>query len=226
MERMEALQGGYFNPRSPRGERRCDTASKIGVGISIHAPREGSDVAEVRHGHWVFISIHAPREGSDANIRADLAAGLDFNPRSPRGERLSITNPKTLNLFISIHAPREGSDVSCMLPHFGFVISIHAPREGSDIGGSNILRWDEGFQSTLPARGATAGMSFQFHDVVFQSTLPARGATMAADGSIIIDTISIHAPREGSDSRRQRQSCRLADFNPRSPRGERRERSS
>ena len=33
--------------------------------ISIHAPREGSDVTEVLNGEYELISIHAPREGSD-----------------------------------------------------------------------------------------------------------------------------------------------------------------
>ena len=33
--------------------------------ISIHAPREGSDICEESADQQVFISIHAPREGSD-----------------------------------------------------------------------------------------------------------------------------------------------------------------
>ena len=44
---------------------------------------------------------------------------------------------------------------------------------------------------------------------------------MAADGSIIIDTISIHAPREGSDQAALSVDPGKIDFNPRSPRGER-----
>ena len=58
---------------------------------------------------------------------------------------------------ISIHAPREGGRLK-FLPqeYFVEIISIHAPREGGD--------WDfcayktslVEFQSTPPARGATA----------------------------------------------------------------------
>ena len=60
---------GYFYPRSPRGERR-GRKRKRGPGrwISIHAPREGSDLASRNHVVLILISIHAPREGSDARI--------------------------------------------------------------------------------------------------------------------------------------------------------------
>ena len=33
------------------------------------------------------ISIHAPREGSDINLRRYMMKDLNFYPRSPRGER-------------------------------------------------------------------------------------------------------------------------------------------
>ncbi len=58
--------GGYFYPRSPRGERRYGNEQiNVVLGISIHAPREGSDD---EYKAWLLnpeISIHAPREGSD-----------------------------------------------------------------------------------------------------------------------------------------------------------------
>ena len=78
------------------------------------------------------------------------------------------------------------------------------------------------FQSTLPARGATAAAISPISQSSFQSTLPARGATIlrTRNGIAIIyfnprsprgerhilheiratvRDISIHAPREGSD---------------------------
>ena len=57
-----------FNPRSPRRERRCTAFAAFDFwAISIHAPREGSDIAaSVGLGEPLSISIHAPREGSDA----------------------------------------------------------------------------------------------------------------------------------------------------------------
>ena len=56
---------------------------------------------------------------------------------------------------------------------------------------------------------------------VFQSTLPVWGATHRASLVGVHDAISIHAPRVGSDSSWATQSPCRADFNPRSPCGER-----
>ena len=105
-------------------------------------------------------------------------------------------------LFISIHAPREGSDAEEGSGHrVSVAISIHAPREGSDDFIIGIATGDWSFQSTLPARG---------------STNRTRRRIQSLD-------ISIHAPREGSDVRPDFDPHLHGYFNPRSPRGERRE---
>ena len=81
----------HFNPRSPRGERRCGSrAGRSAPGISIHAPREGSDLFGQIGLGIVHISIHAPREGSDGVHALAGVSPVDFNPRSPRGERLDV----------------------------------------------------------------------------------------------------------------------------------------
>ena len=58
------------------------------------------------------------------------------------------------------------------------------------------------FQSTPPARGATQayGTTWGFLNT-FQSTPPARGATLSIYDGDQRQLISIHAPREGGDSR-------------------------
>ena len=78
------------------------------------------------------------------------------------------------------------------------------------------------FQSTLPARGATVkqAMVLAYSDE-FQSTLPARGATHLPLLAPPAWNISIHAPRTGSDARQPGHSGGLRYFNPRSPHGER-----
>ena len=100
-----------FYPRSPRGERpRPPDFRARYLRISIHAPREGSDMFVAVTGWFTFpISIHAPREGSDVIPLLFLRC-----------------------VAISIHAPREGSDVHSLGFLGGVCISIHAPREGSD----------------------------------------------------------------------------------------------
>ena len=78
----------YFNPRSPHGERLKEFyAEDKGDGISIHAPRTGSDRVGVAPQVHVHISIHAPRTGSDTVLVVSHRGGLNFNPRSPHGER-------------------------------------------------------------------------------------------------------------------------------------------
>ena len=79
-----------FNPRSPWGERRrTTTGSCKPMIISIHAPRGGSDPRSSWR-RWLAprISIHAPRGGSDYRQPYSLLSSKHFNPRSPWGERL------------------------------------------------------------------------------------------------------------------------------------------
>ena len=79
-------------------------------------------------------------------------------------------------------------------------ISIHAPREGSDgalnLGAVSIRV----FLSTLPARGATEEAAELAQAALFLSTLPAGGATYGPCCLRKAREISIHAPREGSDT--------------------------
>ena len=146
--------------------------------ISIHAPREGGDLLErTDDTPTITISIHAPREGGDIPKNSGKTIEFNFNPRPPRGGRLRDGLHRRCRRNISIHAPREGGDRqggAAAPPHR--VISIHAPREGGDDLVQELQNDEFVFQSTPPARGATAG----------QRVPPAQG-----------QTISIHAPREG-----------------------------
>ena len=167
-----------FNPRSPHGERpHAVYLPKKGIGISIHAPRTGSDVgADPGRDGQHRISIHAPRTGSDL-LR------LQKNARST----------------ISIHAPRTGSDV--VRPHWRFQhdISIHAPRTGSDCFWRNGGRRRGDFNPRSPHGERLAGVTTPSSPLPFQSTLPARGATPPKPRRCARTDISIHAPRTGSD---------------------------
>ena len=102
----------HFNPRSPHGERLqspenlCPSAQFQSTlpargatylsrswlnepyGISIHAPRTGSDGNVTPYKQTSDISIHAPRTGSDKRNGKGVEMGKNnFNPRSPHGER-------------------------------------------------------------------------------------------------------------------------------------------
>ena len=146
---------------------------------------------------------------------------LDFNPRSPHGERRLELLELLHHLLISIHAPRTGSD---------------AKQRGRGIPGLP-------FQSTLPARGATgAGLPNQpGHDISIhaprtgsdtESALcflrahisihaPRTGSDKLIDLFGLVGKISIHAPRTGSDPDCAKWRAPIKYFNPRSPHGER-----
>ena len=104
---------GYFNPRSPHGERPTEEMTDP----------DGES----------YISIHAPRTGSDPSMWTKTATSENFNPRSPHGERQHATCPLLSSLLISIHAPRTGSDGNEKQTPHPEKISIHAPRTGSDL---------------------------------------------------------------------------------------------
>ena len=124
------VSASYFNPRSPHGERHSSApANTSPPGISIHAPRTGSDESPMIQ---VMVVAH-------------------FNPRSPHGERLARRSYKGFSPDISIHAPRTGSDLPFLSDNkCHHLISIHAPRTGSDRGGAHLSAWGEYFNPRSP----------------------------------------------------------------------------
>ena len=144
------------------------------------------------------ISIHAPRTGSDESLTRLTRAGSDFNPRSPHGERLKRRV-----------RPGGTEDFNPRSPH------------GERRRTSRRCSSSSAFQSTLPARGATGEPPGEARLDLFQSTLPARGATSRTGFCCSLTSISIHAPRTGSDAGKSRAARRRRNFNPRSPHGER-----
>ena len=194
-------------------------------GISIHAPRMGSDGrldelcrdtikfqstlpgweatgSKMHHACCGNISIHAPRMGSDGRRRA--RAGT---------------------LEISIHAPRMGSDYrterACpstpvfqsTLPGWEATdkkigkrrntnISIHAPRMGSDPNAERIRPGMLEFQSTLPGWEATTrSRPSTRHRPYFNPRSPDGKRPSRLGEHHRHAFISIHAPRMGSDCR-------------------------
>jgi len=95
-------------------------------------PERGATSKEWFYRHSVQVSIHAPREGSDQarKIKDKILAG--FNPRPPRGERLtSISLAASISMFQST-PPERGATIILPLFNICAIVSIHAPREGSD----------------------------------------------------------------------------------------------
>ncbi len=169
-----------FNPRSPHGER----------------PR-----LHRRECRLLLISIHAPRTGSDATYFAMQIASDVFQSTLPaRG----ATPPDTIiiaqGIYISIHAPRTGSDirnraVNRMVADFN-PRSPHGERPDNQ-------RWQEDvryFNPRSPHGERLRTVAIPSGHFLFQSTLPARGATKRTIFKCRTLSISIHAPRTGSDA--------------------------
>ena len=78
-------------------------------------------------------------------------------------------------------------------------ISIHAPREGSDFGGFTVFPSPTNFYPRSPRGERLVAKECLDDWHRFLSTLPARGATQTQAIKSGQTSISIHAPREGSD---------------------------
>ena len=179
------------------------SSSSLQSAISIHAPRGGSDSASLImiFGPRVFQST-LPAGGATTGSRCGALTASDFNPRSPRGER-------------------QGMDDSFYCAKL--------------------------FQSTLPAGGATTPKIMRGGIRLYFNPRSPRGERLNLTNkqAKVLD-ISIHAPRGGSDRTCGQNSPRCLpfqstlpaggatrnwqaaeaqanNFNPRSPRGERRQ---
>ena len=181
----------------------------------------GSDPARAIFSAVSEISIHAPRMGSDKQKGGDLYETKNFNPRSPHGERLYYTMYRLCFQYFNPRSPHGERQQTIRHPVIRSRISIHAPRMGSDTFNKQLSRVGK-FQSTLPAWGATCVLGGGEHGQRISIHAPRMGSDLPSD--IIArapEIISIHAPRMGSDALNCFCCCLFANFNPRSPHGER-----
>jgi len=137
------------------GATSTDNGFILEPGVSIHAPRVGSDIGKNSEylDSYMFQSTLPVWGATSRPARCSLGL-IRFNPRSPCGERPTITTrPRHASRFnprspcgerpelladcqaidpVSIHAPRVGSDGQTKRQHTRSLVSIHAPRVGSD----------------------------------------------------------------------------------------------
>ena len=172
-----------FNPRPRVGGDLGIVAGVAVVGISTHAPREGSDAERgdgqeapggistlaprvgsdyraPRRGVQGLVSTHAPREGSDLRIRtASCCSTATFQPTLPaRGATPRPGAPGRWPWHFNPRSPRgerpwRRGNSPAGRPDF----NPRSPRGERPVpgltGGSTFV-----FQPTLPARGATTGL--------------------------------------------------------------------
>ena len=128
-----ALNGSSISIHAPRtGSDRIAAGQNQRGRISIHAPRTGSDASSPNTRAPYTISIHAPRTGSDLAKAGFSAEQIDFNPRSPHGERLFPDQLHTYHKAFQSTLPARGATQRSVRNRRRLRISIHAPRTGSD----------------------------------------------------------------------------------------------
>ena len=150
---------------------------------------------------WIYsnISIHAPRVGSDLINFLQFVHAINFNPRSPCGERHIISLHNWIYINFNPRSPCGERRGFCEIVIDAFDFNPRSPC------GERRYRFYHNKDCGL-----------------FQSTLPVWGATNTVSGTGFIIRISIHAPRVGSDIISCWSASGVKDFNPRSPCGERR----
>ncbi len=80
--------------------------------VSIHAPRERSDLFDTSAMLPDEVSIHAPRERSDPILAASYPATALFQSTLPVRGATWMSGSFRMTGIVSIHAPRERSDDS------------------------------------------------------------------------------------------------------------------
>ena len=213
-----------FNPRSPRGERPgCNGNQPGGACISTLAPREGSDEA-LNQGRRAVNEFQPslPARGAteDGKVIYNL---MQFQPSLPARGATIVSSVGAFVIPISTLAPREGSDFIFVLGDCPYDISTLAPREGSDYKAGPLVSQHRHFNPRSPRGERRIKAVFDVKRQKFQPSLPARGATRHLSHQLHIVLISTLAPREGSDDYPELMTFEERHFNPRSPRGERRD---
>ena len=133
---------------------------------------------------WIFLIIMRAHpasklgEGATAVTGAELCERLFQSTPPARGATAPLHHGHAA-LGISIHAPREGGDLTASRSGFSASISIHAPREGGDC----LILWTRRcrrYFNPRPPRGGRPKINrYNVYNKGFQSTPPARGATAA-----------------------------------------------
>ena len=189
-----------FNPRSPHGERPDENGNSRPKRLfQPTLPARGATFFFVRQAGFIHISTHAPRTGSDQRGSHGAGGRTVFQPTLPaRGATGLLMNNIRYKIFQPT-LPARGATTSLACYAIREHISTHAPRTGSD-----AIAYRVSSSSSISTHAPRTGSDIVTSMIAlliprFQPTLPARGATYTYD-----------APHP----------CH-ANFNPRSPHGER-----
>ena len=192
----------YFNPRSPCGERRREN-DMLSLAITI--------------------SIHALLAESDQAMANSILAAVQFQSTLSLRRATPSSVMIQLPASISIHALLAESDSTVvLLPSATTEISIHALLAESDGHAPEIHRRGHRFQSTLSLRRATTDANSRVVEGYISIHALLAESDRYRDQNHLSRGISIHALLAESDATEVSRDNTPANFNPRSPCGERR----
>ena len=195
--RMLADDRVFQSTHPSRGAAQQQRSAADVESVSIHAPLAGCDKEYERGIERLRVSIHAPLAGCDPRRGVQYAIGYGFNPRTPRGVRLTIAIGRSrMDKFQSTH-PSRGATAErlCLLGRLP--VSIHAPLAGCDPPAPTGYVHRNGFNPRTP-----------------------RGVRLKERNRILKRAdVSIHAPLAGCDASPVTTTSGLPGFNPRTPRG-------
>ena len=145
------------------------------------------------------ISIHAPRTGSDAAKSSRRAASRQFQSTLPaRGATRTVTHKRRRERFQST-LPARGATVETQNVVDVTFISIHAPRTGSDTSPISSGKSTTYFNPRSPHGERPAPASPGKPNRYFNPRSPHGERRAGSGGASGTEAISIHAPRTGSD---------------------------
>ena len=159
-----------------------------------------------------WISIHAPHAGSDRVRRLRPASSCDFNPRSPCGERLSVSLSRSMDALFQSTLPMRGATHRDVQGKRKQVISIHAPHAGSDLLSRPEPALETYFNPRSPCGERRCSESMTYSPVDFNPRSPCGERPGQDPIHEPWADISIHAPHAGSDKQDQEELMRRCKF--------------
>ena len=166
-----------FNPRPPRGGRLFPPRdwSRDAEFQSTPPARGATTLKPAIFIASIFQSTPPARGATRESALSPLALRFQSTPPA-RGATVAVDGGVQV-ILISIHAPREGGDRASGAHELRLQISIHAPREGGDCAAWGRPAVPRHFNPRPPRGGRLGCTILELLIFGFQSTPPARGAT-------------------------------------------------
>ena len=130
-----------FNPRAPRGARRCSALECVFLQrFQSTRPARGATVSIANSAQPLLFQSTRPARGATP-VRTLTRAKVLFQSTRPARGATPVLDRWARWETVSIHAPRAGRDVQTVAVFFLPRVSIHAPRAGRDSMASGPCAW-------------------------------------------------------------------------------------